>query len=397
MKKKLILIIFFLVGFLFVKSSEGALMLLKNGRFLQGSIKKQDNGNIEIEISGKILSFAQEEVAKILEDDLVPGSIIDSYLVQVKALSPDDASGFFSLGLFCLEKQMFDYAEQAFQKAGEIEPKYEKIVKAKIRTILNQKVEIVYKISEKYYGLKEYSRSYEFLLELLTEASAAEDLRNRIKDLEEKLKNSVPQNDIVLTASDIKDKLGSDTVYIPATIGENFILKRVILEQPAELKISIGQKYLKDAEYYLDLANSGKVKGATLIALKAASLVYDCAPRDSEAFFKARKMVKTALEKRKNIVPVTLVEPRDEDSKKEIISFLFALSSPAEKFREIWYYYQQAIQLKKEADRNQVEGREDKTNLQMIINICDIIISCSEELKQRQKAFILRQVCLDEI
>ncbi|MEW6355571.1 MAG: tetratricopeptide repeat protein [Planctomycetota bacterium] len=119
-----ICLLFCILGLL-CRDLSADVVYLKDGSKKEGKILERSDKEIILEIQVKGLKASvripMDKVASIEQKR----SPVEEYAEMAASLSPDDAEGFYKLGMWCEEKKITDKAEECFRKAIEISPTFE--------------------------------------------------------------------------------------------------------------------------------------------------------------------------------------------------------------------------------------------------------------------------------
>ncbi|NOZ23540.1 MAG: hypothetical protein GXP25_20885 [Planctomycetes bacterium] len=98
---------------------------LQDGSKKEGKIVDQTEKEVILEIQVKGLKAAVRIPMAKVKSIKRKKSPIEEYTEMASAVSPDDAEGFYKLGLWCEERNLMGKAEECFRKAIEISPTFE--------------------------------------------------------------------------------------------------------------------------------------------------------------------------------------------------------------------------------------------------------------------------------
>ena len=96
-----------------------AVLRLKGGGKVKGSIERQEGDNIYVKVSVGVVGFSLDRVESIEEEDAELREVYDATL---SALPADDTAGRIRLALFCEVGGMDEEAKQLYMKVLELKP-----------------------------------------------------------------------------------------------------------------------------------------------------------------------------------------------------------------------------------------------------------------------------------
>ncbi|MCK5306451.1 MAG: hypothetical protein KAJ66_04890 [Candidatus Omnitrophica bacterium] len=194
------------------------IIILKDGTRFEGKVISSDDAWIKIKSEGKPHTFKRIDIKSIKkkmprEELLLPAEEAYNKLKLPKKKS--DAETYYNLGLFCLERNLFDCALIEFDKAKKLDNKYAVIIDTQVRKIYEAKAEGKYDAGLYCYNKGEYKKALD-IFEKVTKSYPEISLTGKFQEMIELSKEkviSIPE----LTKEEIEEELRNGEFLIPFT------------------------------------------------------------------------------------------------------------------------------------------------------------------------------------
>ena len=240
------------------------IIILKDGTEIKGEVTGSNDSSITVKSEDNIYTFKRVDIKSIkkrepLRELLLPPK--ELYKEMELRIDQDDAEAHYKLGLFCLERNLFDYAIIEFDKARKLDNRCAAIIDAQLQRIYKAKVKGAYDIGLYYYNNGKYKTALKIFkkaVKAYPDSSMLEDLQEMI-ELSKKRLIFIP----VMTEKDIKEKLKNREFSIPYSaetvkaIGS--YLADLIKSEDDDSKSRLKEyctRYLEIANSYLEAAES---------------------------------------------------------------------------------------------------------------------------------------------
>ena len=316
-------------------------ILLKSGGIMEGEILSETESSIEFKNpSGAVEKIKRNLIFSVIkgkgELPLVPEEV---YLDKLKSISPDDAKAHYELGLFCMENDLLDYAFKEFNKAKEIDAKYEKLA----------------------YKHLEYINS----------------VKEKTEEIEKKLKK-VKKEKPPLSPEEITNRIKRGDLVTPYSEKEAGLIIETINNLDSDKE---RQRY---AARYLELGNDLENRGAggfqgennetSRASLLCYSIVYRIAQNSQTKSLAQQKIVDFQRDSGEKIREgVGLIIPYSEEDRDAVILYIRNLKHPIAK--ETYYgryYYLGEKFRRKVGDYSMPLEEEDRKNLEVALHCYEI-------------------------
>ncbi len=331
MPKKIVIAMTSMVLTLFPGFLLADIVLLKSGGVIEGEILSENEKSVKFKNNaGTVGEIDRNGIASVIKDEeelsLSPEEL---YAKKVKFVPVGNAKVHYELGLFCVKNGLLDYAVKEFNRAKDIDPKYEKLSAKEIEYI--------------------------------------DSVRKRAQEIFEaanKLKESV------LSIGQITDEFQKGGLPVPS--GSKDVDSIVSIINSAGKK-ETGKEY---AVRYLRLGDdhAGKVKTAeadsyTYDAYSAAYFCYEIAYRgakDPQTSSLAQKKIADIKDKLEKMKTVKIAVPYSGLDKDAIILFIkgLALTEAGKNSRFATYYYLGKEFKAKAEEQKKLSGEHDRKNIE---------------------------------
>ena len=333
------------IFFLFPRVLFADLILLKSGGVMQGEILSEEESVVKLKDElGTIEKVKRNLIASIVKqkEELALTSE-ELYAQKIKAISSGDAKAHYELGLFCVRNGLFDYAVKEFNKAKEIDPKYEKLSAKEI----------------------EYMDSVKKRAQEIAEAA-------------NKLKESA------LSIGQITDEFQKGGLPAPFGSKDVYSIVSVINSlDREETRQEYAVRYLKLGDDYAGRAKTAEADPYTYDIYSAAGFCYEIAyrsskdPQTSSLAQKKNVDIQNSLEKIKIKLAIIPYSPLERDA---IILFIRGLQDTAQRSSYYSRYYKIGGEFKVKVIRYGISAGEDnRKNLEVALYCYEIAKSANNK------------------
>ncbi len=240
------------------------IIVLKDGAEIRGEVISGNDSSITVKSENKIHTFKRIDIKSIKKRQPRGGLLLppeELYKKMTLRIDQDDAEAQYRLGLFCLERNLFDYAAVEFDKAKKLDNRCAAIIDVQLQKIYKAKVKGAYDIGLYYYN----NGKYKIALNIFKEALKAYPDSSMLEELQEMIELSKERLIFapVMTEKEIKEKLKKREFLVPYTAETvkaiNSYLADLIKSEDDDSKSRLKEyctRYLVMANSYLETAES---------------------------------------------------------------------------------------------------------------------------------------------
>ena len=232
------------------------IIILKDGSKIEGEVISSNLSSITVKSGDEIHTFKRIDIESVKkrkphQELLLPPK--ELYKRMELRVNQDDAEAHYKLGIFCLERNLFDFAVIEFDKAKRLDNRSAVVSDAKLQKVYKAKVKGAYDIGMYYFNIGMYKKALDVFkgaVKAFPDCRLRKDFQEMIELSKERLTSSP-----VMTEEEIKEKLKNREFLIPYTAE---MAKVINLYLVTLLKSKDDDEYgLKEyAARYLDMANS---------------------------------------------------------------------------------------------------------------------------------------------
>ncbi len=162
-------------------------IVLKDGRKLEGEIIGSDDSSITIKSEDKVYTFERTDIKSLKkkmprEELLLPAR--ELYEKMALRINQSDPAAHYKLGLFCLERNLADSAKKEFDRAKELDEGYAAIIERELKAVLESKAKGKYEAGLYHYYNGDYKKASEIFDKVAKEYSNTDVAKNLLQMFE---------------------------------------------------------------------------------------------------------------------------------------------------------------------------------------------------------------------
>ncbi len=302
-------------------SSSAEIITLKDGKTLEGKVIGADDGSIKIKSGEEVYTFRRIDIETIKakeppEEFLLPPEKV--YEKMALRINQSDPEAHYKLGLFCLERDIPQYAAKEFDLAKGLDRKYAKIIDAQLQAIYEAEAKAKYDI-----GLYCYNHGeIELATRIFEEAIQAYPKSRLVKKCESMLELIKEEKSLLpplLTEEEVKVRFKNEEAPVPYTISDRNKIGGYIStlygdEKKNAKRLAICSTYWDMAGQYEGRARSDSSNPKRWRDLRIARYCYSLASYDVSFSMLTRGILMSIIGelekdfKERLLIPTTLTE-----------------------------------------------------------------------------------------